>query len=72
MMGRPSAADFERMVRGNMLKKFPISVTDIKNAHIIFGPDIRSLRGKTVRKNRNSNVRLCGNPQTEKRKDEDS
>ena len=50
MVGRPSAADFERMVRGNMLKKIPISVTDIKNGHIIFGPNIGSLRGKTVRK----------------------
>ena len=50
MVGRPSAADFERMVHGNILKTFPISVTDIKNAHIIFGPDIGSLYGKTVRK----------------------
>ena len=38
------------MVRGNMLKNCPISVTNIKNAHTIFGPDIVSLRGKTVRK----------------------
>ena len=30
--------------------KIPISVTDIKNAHTIFGADIGSLRGKKVRK----------------------
>ena len=53
-----------------MLKTFPISVTYIKNAHVIFGPGIGSLRVKTVRKNRNSDVRLCGNPQTDKIKDE--
>ena len=32
MVGRPSAADFKRMVHGNMLNKCLISVTDIKNA----------------------------------------
>ena len=50
MVGRPSAADFERMVRGNMFQNCPIIVTDIKNSHTIFGPYIGSLRGKTVRK----------------------
>ena len=68
MMGRPSAADFERMVRGNMLKHCPISVTDINNAHTISAPNIGSLRGKTVRKNINSDVGLCGNPRTDNRK----
>ena len=32
------------------VKNFPISVTGIKNAYTIFGPNIGSLRGKTVRK----------------------
>ena len=50
MVGRPSAADFEQMVRGNMLKNCPVSVTDIKNAHTIFGPDVGSLHCKTVRR----------------------
>ena len=50
MVGRLSAADFECMVRVNMLKNCPISVTDIKNSYTIFGPDIGSLRGKTVKK----------------------
>ena len=30
------------------VKNFPISVTSIKNAYTIFGPNIGSLRGKTV------------------------
>ena len=50
MVGRPSAADFERMVHGKTFKIKPISVTDIKNAHTIFGPNIGSLRGKIARK----------------------
>ena len=65
MVGLPSAADFERMVRGNLLKHFPIILPDIKDAHTIFGPDISSLRSKTVRKNRNSNIGLCGDPQVD-------
>ena len=48
MVGRPSAAYFERMVRGNALKNCPVSVNNIKNAHTIFGPDIGSLRGRIV------------------------
>ena len=50
MVGRPSAEYFERMVRGKMLKNFPITTVDIKNTHTIFGPDVRSLCRKTVRK----------------------
>ena len=50
MVGRPSASDFEHMVCGNMLKIFPVSVSDIRNAHKGFGPDVGSLRSKTVRR----------------------
>ena len=38
MVGRPSAADFERMVRGNMLKKIPVRVRDIKTITQSFAP----------------------------------
>ena len=38
------------MVHINMLRNFLISVTDIKNAHTIFGPNFGSLRSKTVKK----------------------
>ena len=50
MVGRPSSADFERMVCYNMLENISIHVTDIKDAHTIFGPNVGSLRGKIVRK----------------------
>ena len=66
MMGRPSAADFEHMVRGNMLKNRPITSVDINNSHTIFGPDVGSLRGEKVRRKK-SYVRLCGHPLTDKR-----
>ena len=72
MVGRTSAADFERMVRGNILKDFPISVTNIKNSHKIFGPDVGSLCGKIIRKNRSSNVGLCANPRADKKQKENN
>ena len=50
MVGRPSSADFERMVCDNMLENISILVTDIKDAHTISGPNVGFLRGKIVRK----------------------
>ena len=49
MVCRPSPRYFEQMIRANMIKNCPITVTDIKSAHTIFGPDVGSIRGKTVR-----------------------
>ena len=66
LVGHPSAADFEHVVRGNMLKNFSIIVTDIKNSDTIYGPDIGYLRGKSIRKNRNINAGLCENPRADK------
>ena len=50
MLGSPSQTDYEGMVRGKLIDHCPISITDIKNAHRIFGPDLAGIRGKTVRK----------------------
>ena len=33
-----------------MIKNCPIDSTDVSNAHAIFGPDLASIRGKTVRR----------------------
>ena len=49
MVGRPSPQDLEQMVRANMIHIFSITVADIKNTHIIFGPDVGSIRSKKVR-----------------------
>ena len=48
MVGRPSPHDFERMVRDNMILNFPITVSDIKNAHTIFGTNVGSILRKIV------------------------
>jgi hypothetical protein len=49
MIGNPSKGDFKGMVSGNLIKNCPITTTDITNARKIFGPDLASIRGKTVR-----------------------
>ncbi len=33
-----------------MIKDCPITITDVKNAHKIYGPDLSAIRGKTVRR----------------------
>ena len=50
MIGIPSEKDYGGMVSSNMIKKFPIDSTDVSNARAIFGPDLASVRGKTVRR----------------------
>jgi hypothetical protein len=50
MIASPSERDFQGLVRLNLLKDCPITNNDITNAHIIFGPDLANIRGKTVRK----------------------
>ena len=37
------------MVRSNMIVNFPVTFSDVKNAKLIFDPDITSLKGKSVR-----------------------
>mmetsp|Transcript_2109 Transcript_2109/g.4550 ORF Transcript_2109/g.4550 Transcript_2109/m.4550 type:complete len:337 (+) Transcript_2109:1032-2042(+) len=49
LMGFPSEQDMIQMVRRGMVSKCPISVADIRAARDIFGPDVASLKGKTVR-----------------------
>ena len=49
MIGNPSEKDLKGMVSGNMIKNCPVTTTDITNALAIFGPDLASIQGKTVR-----------------------
>ena len=49
MMGNPSEKDCKTMVSNNLIPECPITSTDITNARAIFGPDLPSVRGKTVR-----------------------
>ena len=48
MINSPSDKDYGGMVSSNMIKNFPIDSTDVSNARSIFGPDLASVRGKTV------------------------
>ena len=48
MMGNPSEEDYKTMVSNNLIPECPLTPTDIANARAIFGPDLSSLRGKTV------------------------
>jgi hypothetical protein len=50
LVGYPSPRDFKNTVRSNMIKNCTATPTDIDNAHKLFGADIATLRGKTVRK----------------------
>ncbi len=49
MMGNPSKKDYKTMVSNNLIWECPITSMDITNARAIFGPDLLSVQGKTVR-----------------------
>jgi hypothetical protein len=48
-IGRPSLRTFLNIVDNNLLQNCPVTRKDIMAAEDIFGPDIGSLKGKTVR-----------------------
>jgi hypothetical protein len=50
MLGNPSKKDYKGMVSNNLIANCPITSSDITNARTIFGPDLASIRGKTVRR----------------------
>ena len=50
MTGVPTERAFESMVRLNQLQDCPITIDDVKNAHLIWGDDLANKRGKTVRR----------------------
>jgi hypothetical protein len=49
MLGYPSEKDFRNMVSSNMITNCPVTPTDISAANKIFGPNVASIKGKTVR-----------------------
>ena len=51
IIGYPSTKDFKNMVTNNLINNCPITIEDIKIAEDIYGPNIATLKGKTVRKN---------------------
>jgi hypothetical protein len=49
LIGNPSKSNFKGMVRGNMIRNYPITSDKVTNTCTTFGPDLASIRGKTVR-----------------------
>ena len=50
LLGFQSDRDFESMVRSNMIVNCPVTFSEEKNAKLVFGPDITSLKRKSVRR----------------------
>jgi hypothetical protein len=48
MLENPSKKVFQGLVSGNLIPNCPIACADISNARKMFGPDLASIRGKTV------------------------
>jgi hypothetical protein len=51
MVRCPSEKDFKDMVSSNMIRNCPVTLKDIDAANNIFGPNVASMKGKTVRSN---------------------
>ena len=49
MIGRPSEADFQRILAHGLIRNCPVTPIDAKRALAIYGPDIATLKGKTTR-----------------------
>ncbi len=50
MMGNPSEADYKDMVSHNLILNCSVTSSNITNEKAIFGPDLSSVRGKTVQR----------------------
>ena len=49
IIGRPTTQTFIYFIENNLLPNCPVNHRDVLRAEQIFGPDIGSLKGKTVR-----------------------
>jgi hypothetical protein len=54
MLGHPTNCKFLGMVCSNMITNCTVTESAVKNAHIIFGPDLAGVRRRTVRRARES------------------
>jgi hypothetical protein len=50
MMGNPSKKDYKGVVSNHLISNCPVTHADITNARAMFGPDLPSVQGKTVRR----------------------
>ena len=49
LLGFLSERDFGNMVRSNMIVNCPVTFDEVKNAKLVFSPDVTLLKGKQVR-----------------------
>ena len=49
MCMKPTVRNLKHLVNGNFVKNCPVTINDINVAEKIFGPDIGTLKGKSVR-----------------------
>ncbi|KAI2501302.1 Reverse transcriptase (RNA-dependent DNA polymerase) [Fragilaria crotonensis] len=47
-IGRPNEAEFQSILRRNLIRNCPVTPDDARRALIIYGPDIAALKGKTT------------------------
>ena len=45
-IGRPAEAEFQALLRRNLIQNCPVTADDAKRALIIYGPDVATLKGK--------------------------
>ena len=50
IVGSPTVEAFKVMLKGNAIKKCPVTAADVDIAEKIYGPAISTLKGKTTRK----------------------
>ena len=50
MVSLPSPQDFKQMVISNMILNCPLAISEIWNAHTIFGSNVGSTRGGILQK----------------------
>ena len=50
IIGYPSDKDFKSIIDAPMIKNCPVTVDDINRSTAIFGKDVPTLKGKTVRR----------------------
>ena len=48
-IGRPDEAEFDSILRKNLIRNCPVTPGDARRALVIYGPDIAVLKGKTTR-----------------------
>jgi hypothetical protein len=48
-LGHPSEQEFVKILQNNLIRNCPVTSDDAKRALIIYGPDLATLKGKTVK-----------------------